>query len=113
MVRYDYRCTACGHSDVLKLPIASSANARKCPSCHCRTFKRQLDLAHVAACAVAATGGLNYKLGRFPYISHSLPFKAKQARKHVGPCGACVVESKHMEDELRGAHGYVGEDKIG
>jgi hypothetical protein len=92
--------------------MGSTAAPRKCPTCGKKTFRRQFTLNPNAL--DVATMHSAYA-NRFPYVSHSMPFKGNLAGggKHVGPMGKILVESASHEERLRRVHGMVGESKIG
>ena len=110
--RFDYRCQNCGHGGELRLPMTSAATPRKCPTCGKRQYRRQFTLNPNAL--DVATMHCAYA-NRFPYVSHSMPFKGNLAGggKHVGPMGKILVESASHEERLRRVHGMVGENQIG
>lgn len=87
---------------------------RRCPNCNGLSRKKitvappTSNLGNASDLGVAAA--IKYQ-NRFPYVSTAFPFGGAGA-KHVGKLKKCLIESKHHEDLMRGAHDYVGENKV-
>lgn len=96
----------------LILPVSSNPSTRRvCPKCRHKSLIR--DIMANARSVVVGDGAIAYS-NRFPYVSHSLPFKGDLAGegRHVGKNAMIEVQSKAHEERLRVTHGYVGESKV-
>jgi putative FmdB family regulatory protein len=91
MPSYDYRCSRCGHTAELILPISSSAAPRRCPQCSVRQFRRLI----VAGAQVNPGNRVQY-----PLVDFQLPPDPKTGRSRV-------VNSIHEHRDLAKKHGLA------
>lgn len=108
MIRYDYKCTECGHIAERTLPITSRPSRRyNCGKCGGRKCQvRQMGLGNVMHQGI---NGAAHTYTQYPVVSNRLPF-AIPGEQHAGPLKKTVITSRAHEKRVYDRLGMVRGD---